>query len=262
MIDFHTIPDISGWGIKPILFTIFGFNIESYPFFVSLAIILGLLFFYLEAKKHKSNNERTFYIVLAALFGGALGSKLPIWIFHFNEIVATFPDISPILSGRTIVGGLIGGTLGVILLKRHLNINEKKGNLFAPAIAIGIAIGRIGCFLRGCCYGIPTSLPWGVNFGDGIARHPTQIYESLFMFAMFFYLQRAKKKNPAPGYLFKLLMIIYFIFRFLIEFIRVEAKIFLGLSGYQWASLLVLFYYLLTSEKAKRFINRFNLIER
>jgi len=258
MIDYHNFPG-QNWGVLPVLFKIGNFPVDSYSFFVLLAIVIGILVFYLEAKKYKSANERTFYIVIAALVGGTLGAKLPIWIFHFQEIISAFPDITPLLSGRTIVGGLIGGTLGVIILKKYLKINEKKGNLFAPAIAIGIAIGRIGCFLRGCCYGIPTSLPWGVNFGDGIPRHPTQIYESILMIFLFIYLQKAKKKNPAPGSLFKVLMVSYFIFRFLIEFIRVEAKVFLGLSGYQWASLLVIFYYLITSEKAVKFIKNIGL---
>lgn len=252
--DSEIIPE-GVWGIRPILFKIGNLNIEAYPFFVSLAILVGIIVFYLDAKKHKSANEKTFYIVIAALVGGTLGSKLPVWIFNFKEIINSLPDLTLLLSGRTIVGGLIGGTLGVMLIKKHLKINEKKGNFFAPAIAIGIAIGRIGCFLRGCCYGISTKLPWGVDFGDGILRHPTQLYESLFALIMFFYLQKAKKKNPKPGELFRTLMVSYFIFRFLIEFIRVESKIFLGLSGFQWASLLVLAYYFATSESLRRFIN-------
>jgi len=253
MLDYHTLP-AQDWGVYPVLFKISNFSMESYSFFVALAIIAGILVFYWEARKHKSANEKTFYVVIAALVGGALGSKIPVWVFHFREIIAALPDIGPILSGRTIVGGLIGGTLGVMLIKKYLHMNEKKGNLFAPAIALGIAIGRIGCFLRGCCYGIPTTLPWGVNFGDGILRHPTQIYESIFVLCLFVYLQKAKKKNPAPGQLFRFFMISYFIFRFLIEFIRVETKIFLGLSGFQWSALLVLIYYFLTSNKVKSII--------
>jgi phosphatidylglycerol:prolipoprotein diacylglycerol transferase len=116
-------------------------------------------------------------------------------------------------------------------------------NLFAPAIAIGVAIGRLGCFFRGCCFGKETNLPWAVNFGDGILRHPTQIYESLFMLGMFFYLIWKRKQNPAPGSMFRTLIISYFGFRFLIEFIRVEPIFFIGLSWFQLISLGVLAYY-------------------
>lgn len=259
MIDLHILPK-GDWGVYPVLFRIGNINIESYSFFVALALIVGIIVFYIEARRQKSVSEKTFYILIAALIGGTVGSKLPVWIFNYKEIISAFPNIIPLLSGRTIVGGLIGGTIAVMLTKKYLHIEGKRGNVFAPAIALGIAIGRIGCFLRGCCYGIETSLPWGVNFGDGILRHPTQIYESLFALGMFIYLQKAKKKNPSPGSLFRILMISYFSFRFLIEFIRVEDKIFLGLSGFQWASLGVLAYYLFTSEKVKRFINKNMLI--
>jgi prolipoprotein diacylglyceryltransferase len=128
-------------------------------------------------------------------------------------------------------------------MKKKLKMKEKRGNLFAPAIATGVAIGRIGCFLRGCCFGKETSLPWGVNFGDGILRHPTEIYESIFMIGMFIYLRYKMTKNPKPGSLFRLLMIFYFSFRFIIEFIRVEPIAFFGLTFFQLICLLVLGYY-------------------
>ena len=123
----------------------------------------------------------------------------------------------------------------MILIKKKLNITEKKGNLFAPAIAIGVAIGRIGCFLAGCCYGIETNLPWGVDFGDGILRHPTQIYEAIFMLGIFFYLLY-KRTTVKAGVLFYLLMNLYFTFRFFEEFIRENPNYF-GLSLFQWIAI-------------------------
>ena len=140
--------------------------------------------------------------------------------------------------------GLIGGTIGVVITKKMLGMeNQKRGNLFAPAIAIGVAIGRLGCFFRGCCFGKETSLPWGINFGDGILRHPTQIYEAIFMLGMFFYLKWKSKQNTAPGSLFRILIVSYFTFRFFIEFLRVEPVAFLGLTWFQIISLGVLAYY-------------------
>jgi phosphatidylglycerol:prolipoprotein diacylglycerol transferase len=114
--------------------------------------------------------------------------------------------------------------------------------LFAPAIALGVAIGRIGCFLRGCCFGKETSLPGGVDFGDGILRHPTQLWESIFMFLLFGFLMWKRTKNPKPGELFRILGISYFGFRFLIEFIRVEKIAFFGLTWFQIICLLALIY--------------------
>lgn len=256
MIDTHAIPiDFSNWGIKPLLFSVGNFDISSHAFFTLLALVIGLLFFYYDARKNKVMSENTFYLLIAALVGGVIGAKIPILILEYKYILTNFPNILPIIfSGKTITGGLVGGFISVLIVKKFLKIKVKRGNLFAPAIAIGVAVGRIGCFLRGDAYGTPTSLPWGVNFGDGIMRHPTQIYESLFMFGMFFYFQYAKNKNPAPGVLFENLMIYYFTFRFFIEFIRVEKIVFLGLTLFQLISLVVVIYFF--GVKLKTFVDK------
>jgi phosphatidylglycerol:prolipoprotein diacylglycerol transferase len=242
MIDEHLIPYAS-WGVKPVLFHIGSFPVPSYSFFVFLAFIAGILVYWLEARKNKQANENTFYIALGAIIGGVIGAKLFVMLAYWQTLVSNFNwDI--ILTGKSIVGGLIGGTIGVLITKKILHIsNQRRGNLFAPAIALGVAIGRIGCFLKGCCYGKPTNLPWGVDFGDGILRQPTQVYESIFMLIMFFYLWNRNKKNPAPGSSFSILMVSYFIFRFFIEFIREEPVLFLGLTFFQYICIGVLAWY-------------------
>lgn len=248
MLDLHLVP-YPEWGVKPVLFYLGNLPIPSYSFFMLLAILVGCIVYWLEAKKNKIANEDSFYILLAALIGGALGAKIPIILLYWNEIIASFPDLSILYSGRTIIGGLIGGVIGVMLIKKKLNLKERKGNIFAPAIAIGIAIGRIGCFLRGCCFGKASDLPWAVDFGDNILRHPTELYESLFMFGMFLFLEWKKTKNPKPGSLLRILMISYFTFRFFLEFIRVEKIAFFGLTYFQLISLLVLAYYFFVKKK-------------
>jgi phosphatidylglycerol---prolipoprotein diacylglyceryl transferase len=241
MLDYHTIPG-QNWGIRPVLFSIGSFEINSYSFFVMLGLIIGLGVYYCLAKKENKLSEKSFYVLIAGLLGGILGAKIPIWIINFPLIIRSFPDITPILSGRTITGGLIGGTLAVMYIKQKLKIKGKKGNLFAPAIALGVAVGRIGCFLKGCCYGTPTDLPWGVDFGDGIIRHPTQIYESIFFIGLFVFLM-IRRKKAKPGYLFHLLMNVYFSFRFLEEFIRGEQNpVFFGLTIFQWISIAALIF--------------------
>ena len=240
MIDYHL--HYEGWGIRPVLFDIAGFKVGSYTFFVLLGLIAGILVYFLEAREKKALSENTFFIFIAAIVGGAIGAKLPIWIMNFKHIIASLPDIHPIFSGRTIVGGMIGGTLSVIWIKRKLGIKEKKGNLFAPAIALGISIGRIGCFLRGCCYGSVSNLPWAVDFGDGVLRHPTQLYEAIFTFGLFVYFMIIKNKAAVPGIMFKYFLNYYFVFRFLIEFIRVNNSVYFGLTGFQFASMAALIY--------------------
>jgi phosphatidylglycerol:prolipoprotein diacylglycerol transferase len=239
-IEDHIIPP--DWGIYPVLFNIGNFEVPSYSVFVSLALLVGGLIYYLESKKIGENNERSFYIVFASLIGGTLGAKVLDWIVNAEYIIANFPDPSVILSGRTIVGGLIGGMIGVKIVKSKLKITERKGNLFAPSVAIGLAIGRIGCFLRGCCYGIETNLPWGINFGDDIFRHPTQIYESIFSFLLFIYFMRINKESIPPGKLFDIFCNAYFLYRFFSEFIRAHERAFFGLTIYQIFSLVALIF--------------------
>ena len=151
MFDYDTVPS-ANWGIKPILFSIGNLNIPAYGFFVLLGLVVGIAYYFYLARKEKSLGENGIYIVLAAMVGGVIGAKLPYWIFYFPQIVSAYPNIIPFLSGRTIVGGLIGGFLGVLWIKKKLKITSRRGNLFAPAIALGMAIGRLGCFFRGCKY--------------------------------------------------------------------------------------------------------------
>ncbi len=236
-------------GVCPVLFRLGAVEIPAYGFFITLGILTAMALYAVEARRQRQAGDDAIILLLAALVGGTLGAKLPIWVMHFHEIIARFPDPEPILAGRTIVGGLIGGTLAVLLMRRWRHVPLPSGNLFAPGLAAGIAVGRLGCFCRGCCYGVVTSLPWGVNFGDGTHRHPTELYESLFMAGLFVYLWRARRRVTEPGRLFRLLMLAYFTFRFLIEFIRQEPRPYLGLTLAQVTAVGVVGYYLLSGRK-------------
>jgi prolipoprotein diacylglyceryltransferase len=112
-------------------------------------------------------------------------------------------------------------------------------------LTIGIAVGRIGCFLTGIpdgTYGIPTMLPWGVDFGDGIYRHPTQLYEIAFLIALALFLLAFSRRHHAEGDLFKVFMISYMTWRLLIDFVKPENRV-LGISAIQMVCLLMLIYY-------------------
>jgi phosphatidylglycerol:prolipoprotein diacylglycerol transferase len=231
------------WGIRTILFNVGSLQIPSYSFFIALGFLVGLAVYLWEAEKSKSLGESNLYIIFGALAGAVVGAKLLDFLVDYKYFIANFWSLETIFYGKTLIGGLMGGVAGSRITKKLFNIRGKKGNLFAPAIAIGVAIGRIGCFLRGCCYGKPTKLPWGVNFGDGVLRYPTQIFESLFMLLMFLYLEKIKnRKDIRPGQLLKILMVSYFIFRFFIEFIRAQDIAFLGLTGFQIISLIAIIY--------------------
>jgi len=133
------------------------------------------------------------------------------------------------------VGGLIGGFIFVELAKHHLGVGRRTGDLFAIPLCIGIAIGRIGCFSYGPedhTGGVATRLPWGVNFGDGIPRHPTQLYEVLFALTLGVFLWRRSKQPHTEGDLFRLFMVGYFSFRLICDFLKPDdARIFAGLTA-------------------------------
>ena len=236
--DFHIVP--ANWGIRPILFTVGPYVVTSYSFFVLLGLAAAIgLYFYNTRGKRVGNNG--LIIATSALVGGIIGAKIPIWIANLPAIIA-HPTAASVFSGRTIVGGIIGGVLAVYVVKRRLGIKERLGNYLVPSLCAGIFFGRLGCFFTGCCYGTPTSLPWGVNFGDGIARHPTQLYEALFV-AVLFVIAQATMERFEPGRLFRLFVIVYFTWRFAVEFIRVNPTAAFGLTYYQLvAAGVVLFY--------------------
>jgi phosphatidylglycerol---prolipoprotein diacylglyceryl transferase len=163
------------------------------------------------------------------------------------------------VGGKTIVGALAFGLLSVELMKRYIGLRASTGDLYAIPLALGIAIGRVGCFLTGLAdntYGTPTLLPWAVDFGDSIPRHPTQLYEIAFLLLLipmlWAVLARTGMGSKAtgsrglgtqPGDAFKLLMVAYMTFRLLADFIKPYPRLFLGLGAIQWTCVLILLYY-------------------
>jgi prolipoprotein diacylglyceryltransferase len=116
--------------------------------------------------------------------GAAIGSKLLFWLEDPQLTWHSLHDPAYLVGGKTIVGALAFGLVSVELTKRYIGLRQSTGDLYAIPLALGIAIGRIGCFLTGLSdntYGSPTNLPWAINFGDGIPRHPTQLYEIAFL---------------------------------------------------------------------------------
>ena len=185
-------------------------------------------------------------VVAAAVFGAAIGSKVFFWLEDPSETLAHWNDLVFLFGGKTIVGALIGGLAGVELEKHWAGLTRRTGDLFAMPLAAGIAVGRIGCFLSGLAdrtYGTPSRLPWAVDFGDGIPRHPTQLYESAVMAVVAVVLGRLTWRPHREGDLFKLFMVIYFTFRLAVDALKPEVGVFLWLSSLQWASVAVLIYY-------------------
>ena len=195
-----------------------------------------------------------------AVAGAALGSKVLYWLEDPTLTLRNVHNLAYLLGGKTIVGALLFGLAAVELSKRSIGLRESTGDLYAIPLALGIAIGRIGCFAAGLednTYGTPTALPWGVDFGDGVRRHPTQLYEVVFLIALIPLLYRtlervSRSENEAKsrhdstllqGDVFKLFMVCYASFRLLCDFIKPYSRIAFGLGTIQWACVLILLYY-------------------
>jgi phosphatidylglycerol---prolipoprotein diacylglyceryl transferase len=179
-----------------------------------------------------------FFIGLGAFCGAMIGAKLPFVISDWEGFLSGAAWFS---NGKTILCGLAGGYFGVEFAKWLLDIRIKTGDSFAVPVAAAVAIGRLGCFHAGCCYGTPTKLPWGVVFPtvDNLPRHPTQLYEAAFHLIAAVVLYLLLVRGLLRGQLIKLYILSYLVYRFFSELIRPEARLAGGFTGYQWAALVL-----------------------
>jgi phosphatidylglycerol---prolipoprotein diacylglyceryl transferase len=175
-------------------------------------------------------------ITLAGFIGGSLGGKLP---FVFSSADGALTWTAWLSDGKTITVALIGAYVAVELAKSLLDVTVKTGDGFAIPLALALAVGRLGCFCNGCCAGVETSLPWSVDFGDGVCRHPTQIYESLFHLGMAALLWGLLRSERFRYQLLKLYLIAYGVYRLCTEMIRPEPRDWWGLTFYQVVSVLL-----------------------
>ncbi len=180
-------------------------------------------------------------IGVGAFVGAMIGAKLPFALSDWEGLRAGTVWFA---HGKTILCGIVGGYFGVEYAKWCLRVTVKTGDTFAVPVAVGVAVGRLGCFFGQCCYGTPTSLPWGVVFPladpTHVARHPTQLYEFAFHATMAGILLMLLQARMFPGQLIKLYIICYLVYRFFSEFIRPEARDWYGLTAYQGAVIVLI----------------------
>ena len=244
----------------PVLFHVGPYPIGTHDFFVLLGVIAATLVYFYEARRRGMMNDQLLLIAIGSLFCGALTAKLSTaW-----QYVAYAPEPSLLgmleQGGKSILGGLAGAYAGAVLTKRLVGYREPTGDIFAPAIALGMAIGRWGCFLTEQI-GTPTSLPWGISVGKGVAAHiptcpycasgvrmhPSFIYEIIFHALMFGALLWLRPRVVVKGELLKIYLICYALFRFAVEFVRGNQVVWEGLTRSQLflipSTLLLLIYF-------------------
>jgi phosphatidylglycerol:prolipoprotein diacylglycerol transferase len=189
--------------------------------------------------------EARWSIIVAAVLGAAIGSKLLYWCEDPIRTAQEWTSLPYLLGGKTIVGAILGGTLAVEFTKWRAGIRRRTGDLFALPITIGIAIGRIGCFLAGKqddTYRSATTLPWGIDLGDGIPRHPTQLYEIAVMMALAVLLSHIHPPRFAEGDRFRIFALSYFSWRLFVDFLKPGVS-FGGMTFLQWACAAAIVWY-------------------
>jgi phosphatidylglycerol:prolipoprotein diacylglycerol transferase len=210
-----------------------------YALIMAAAIVTGIIAARFTQVVLPISPRQKFWIGFGAFCGAMIGAKLPFVLADPDGLVTGAAWFS---NGKTILCGLVGGYFGVELAKWLVGVRVKTGDSFAVPVATAVGVGRLGCFYAGCCYGTPTNLPWGVVFPaiDSVPRHPTQLYESVFHLTAAAVLWQLQRHGLFRSQLIKLYIMSYLVYRFVTETIRPEARLAAGLSGYQWAALVLL----------------------
>jgi phosphatidylglycerol:prolipoprotein diacylglycerol transferase len=239
--------------MHPVLFRLGPLTVHTYGVLVAIGFLVGILFAARQAKKEGIPSDKMldlgFYLILSAI----VGSRLLFIVVNARHYIASPLDIFKLWEGGLVFYGgiLLAVPTGIWYVTRNRLGLWKTADICAPAIAIGHAFGRLGCFSAGCCYGKgAASLPWAVVFTDpnclaptNVALHPTQLYESAGELINFLILISLRKYKTLNGQIFMSYLILYSVLRFIVEFFRGDAErgfIFLNFSVSQGISIMML----------------------
>jgi phosphatidylglycerol:prolipoprotein diacylglycerol transferase len=240
--------------MHPILFEIGGFPVYTYGLLLAAAYLLGLQFALIRARARGLDPNRVMDLGIWIIVSALVGAKLLLLIVDFDQFSRNPADLLNLVrSGGVFYGGLIAAvTVALWYLWRHKMPVWTVTDVFAPGIALGHVIGRLGCLFAGCCFGKPTNVPWAITFHSefaaqnvgtplGIPLHPTQLYEAgAELLILGFLLLTERRGRPFPGRTFWSYMFLYGISRFIIEFYRYDARGMVGsFSTSQFVSILI-----------------------
>ncbi len=242
----------------PFQFHIFGNTYYWHFIFETLGFFVGIRLYYFKKRKilDPISEVNRLYILIGAMIGALLGSRIIAMLENPTEI--TNQTLLIFYQKKTVAGGFLGGLFGVELIKKIIGVKIASGDIYVIPIIIALFIGRIGCFSMGIAeptFGNETTFFTGMNLGDGLKRHPVALYEMTFMVVLFFLFQFLKDKSLINGDRFKLFMVLYFLYRFSVEFIKPYHPLYIHLSSIHWSALFIFGYYwkfLLRLKKLKR----------
>jgi phosphatidylglycerol:prolipoprotein diacylglycerol transferase len=223
--------------VHPVLFHLGSLTIYTYGVFVAAGVVLGIWFGSHQAARAGLSPVKVWnlgvYGILVAFATSKLWLVASAWSYYVADPRSLF-SAATLQSGGTFYGGLLGGIAWVLIYTRWQKMPLLRTlDVAAAPVALGHAIGRVGCFMAGCCFGKPTSLPWGVTFTSdvaarisgtplGIPLHPTQLYEAAAEFANFALLYLLGRRMRAPGRVVGVYLALYGVERGLLEFLRAD----------------------------------------
>lgn len=241
--------------MHPILFELGPLTIYSYGVLLAAAYLIGLWLASYRARKAGLDANKVLDLGIWVIIAALMGAKALLFIVDFDQFTSSWQEFTTLLrSGGVFYGGLIAAVLVCVYqLHKHNLPLWRSGDLFAPGIAAGYMVGRLGCLMAGCCYGKPTDVSWAITFTDPIANlnvgtplniplHPTQLYESLAGLVIFVTLLLLERRGRAfAGRTFWSFVLLYSVSRFVIEFFRDDARgyVFDVMSTSQFISLVL-----------------------
>jgi phosphatidylglycerol---prolipoprotein diacylglyceryl transferase len=227
--------------LHPVLVEVAGVPVLTHDVFMLAGIAVAGHVLVREARwRGRQRDERLWGVVAGALVGGALFGRLGAWAQHLDPRDNASLAEQWLYGNRSILSGLVGAYAGALVAKRLMGYRDRTGDMFAPAVALGMAVGRVGCLLSELP-GTPTGLPWGVALtpaealrfpgsAPGVPLHPSFAYEIAFHLAAFALLRWGRDRITAPGELFSLDLVGYAAFRFAVEFVRGNEVVLAGLT--------------------------------
>jgi len=219
--------------------------IEPLAFFISFR-------YYLSLRKNSNDvisSSNRMWVLIGAIFGAIIGSRLVGGLENPAAVLNAPNRLLYFYQNKTVLGGFLGGLFGVEAIKKLIGEKNNSGDLFTYPIILALIIGRIGCFSMGVheeTYGIETDFFTGMDLGDGKLRHPVALYEMAFLILLWLALRQTEKKHQlASGLRFKIFMIAYCVFRFVLDFIKPHFTFNIGLSTIQITAVVGLLYYII-----------------
>ena len=234
----------------PEIFSIGPFPIRSYGLMLAISFFFGVMYVKHVTKRDNKDFEPYLTLSYILIFCGVIGARLSYVLFHLSDFSGHWTDsFNPFggnefgISGLNLYGGVLLSIIGgfTYCKIKKFSITETF-DYYAPTLAFGLGITRIGCFLNGCCFGTPTDLPWGISFPQGSLPyyifqdqhlHPAQLYSSLYGLGLFFLLNYLLKRKTFHGQIVSILFMVEAVFRYAIESVRYyEDAMYISIGGF------------------------------